>query len=157
MSANKPDIRVKELMAPDVISVHLEDPLNEAVSLMFENRVTAMPVVDKRGRCKGILSTTDLLGLFRTQVRGQVEPDELDRFTEDLADANQRDSRLGKRKVADVMTADVLTVSLEDSILNAAREMLSSRVHRLVVVDTQERVIGILSTMDLLEAFLGAQ
>lgn len=146
-------VRVKELVVRDVISVRPEDPLSEAVALMFENRVSAMPVVDRRQRCQGILSTTDLIAIFPELIAGQVEPDELDKFTEDLADAGQRGSRLGNRKVAEVMTADVMTVTLEDTILDASREMLRSRVHRLVVVDSQERVIGILSTMDLLEAF----
>ncbi|MFH1843998.1 MAG: CBS domain-containing protein [bacterium] len=153
MAAKKPEVRVKELMVQDVITVQPDDLLSEAVSLMFENRVSAVPVVDRRERCKGILSTTDLLGLFRKQTTGQVEPGELDRFAEDLVDANQRGSRLGDRRVEAVMTEDVVTVSLEDTLAVAAREMLQSRVHRLVVVDSSERVIGILSTMDLLEAF----
>ena len=153
MTAKNQDVRVREVMARDVVIVHPDDPLSEAVSLMFENQVSVVPVVDKRQRCKGILSTTDLITLFRKQSAGSVEPDELDQFTEDLADANQRGSRLGRRQVAEVMTADVMTVTLEDTILVAAREMLRSRVHRLVVVDAQQRVIGILSTMDLLEAF----
>jgi len=153
MNARNANIRVRELMVRDVISVRSDDPLNDALSLMFENRVSAVPVVDKRRRCKGILSTTDLMDLFSKQVAGQVEPDELDRFAGDLVDASQRSSRLGQLKVAEVMTQDVMTVTLEDTILTASREMLRHRVHRLVVVDTQQRVIGILSTMDLLEAF----
>ncbi len=154
MTAKNTEIRVKDLMVRDVVSVQPEDSLNEAVALMFENRVTAVPVVDKRRRCKGILSTTDLIALFRTVAAGQVEPDELNQFTEDLADASQRGLRLGNRTVSEVMTADVMTVTLEDTILTAAREILRNRVHRLVVVDAQQRVIGILSTMDLLAAFV---
>lgn len=153
MNPNTPVARVRDVMARDVVIVHPDDPLSEAVSLMFENRVSAVPVVDKRQRCKGILSTTDLIALFRKQSVGAVEPEELDRFAEDLAEANQRGSRLGSRQVAEVMTQNVVTVTLEDTILDAAREMLRNRVHRLVVVDVQQHVIGILSTMDLLEAF----
>ncbi len=44
-------------------------------------------------------------------------------------------------------------IGCQYDIRHAAAEMLSSRVHRLVVTDAGERVIGILSTMDLLEAF----
>jgi CBS domain-containing protein len=153
MTARNAEMRVKQLMVRNVISVQPDDLLSDAVSLMFENRVSAVPVVDKRQRCKGILSTTDLIALFRKQGKDQVAPEELDLFAEDLADASQRGSRLGSREVAEVMTVDVVTVTLEDTILTAAREMLRNRVHRLVVVDVQQRVIGILSTMDLLAAF----
>jgi len=153
MSAKNSEIRVKELMVRNVITVRATDPLQEAVTLMFENQVSAVPVVDKRRRCQGILSTTDLVALFLKGPAGQLEPAELDQLAEDLAAASQRDSRLGNRKVSEVMTASVMTVTLEDTLLTASREMLRSRVHRLVVVDDQMRVIGILSTMDLLEAF----
>ena len=148
-----PDSRVKDLVVRDVISVRPDDPVNEAVTLMFENRVSAVPVVDQRGRCRGILSTTDLIGLLGKLNESPVEPDEMDRFAEEIADANQRSARLGRRKVEEVMTPDVVTVGLEATVLEATREMLRNRVHRLIVVDQQQRVIGILSTMDLLEAF----
>ena len=153
MAARNQDVRVKDLMVRDVITVQPDDLLTEAVSLMFENRVSAVPVVDRRQRCKGILSTTDLVGLFQNRDPQPPEPEELDRFSADLADPAQRGARFGDRTVSDVMTADVVTVNLEDGLLTATREMLRNRVHRLVVVDVQQRVIGILSTMDLLEAF----
>ena len=153
MTNRKAIERVKDLVVRDVVCVRPDDPLSEAVSLMFENRVSAVPVVDKQRRCKGVLSTTDLVAVFLKQTSDPVEPDELGKFTDDLADASQRGSRLGSREVSDVMTEGVMTVTLEDTILVAAREMLRNRVHRLVVVDSRQRVIGILSTMDLLEAF----
>jgi CBS domain-containing protein len=153
MTDKQSELRVKDLVVRDVITVRPDDPLSEAVSLMFENRVTAMPVVDQKGRCRGILSTTDLIGLFRRQATGPVEPDELERFGDAIADASQRGAQFGSRQVAEVMTANVVTVTLEDGIRHAAAEMLSNRVHRLVVTDANRRVIGILSTMDLLEAF----
>jgi CBS domain-containing protein len=153
MATKGAPVRVKDLMVRDVISVQPGDPLSEAVSLMFENRVSAVPVVDKRGRCKGMLSTTDLIGLFRKQVARGLEPDELDRFTEELVGTGPGSASLGGRKVSEVMTRGLMTVTQEDTILTAAREMLRSRVHRLVVVDPNQRCVGILSTMDLLEAF----
>ena len=61
MTARNAEMRVKQLMVRNVISVQPEDLLSDAVSLMFENRISAVPVVDKRQRCKGILSTTDLI------------------------------------------------------------------------------------------------
>ncbi len=156
MAGRNIDLRVKELMARDVVCVHPEDPLREALALMFENRVSAVPVVDKRERCKGILSTTDLVGLLfgrQAEPAGGEEPADLADFPADLAEAGRPGSRLGDRLVGEVMTRSVITVSLEDTVLAAAREMARNRVHRLVVIDPQQRVIGILSTMDLIEAF----
>ncbi len=153
MTAKPAEVRVKDLMVRDVVSVRPGDLLSEAVSLMFENQITAMPVVDARRRCKGILSTTDLVAPLLKRPWRPDEAADGDQVPDQWADLNQPGSPLGGLKVAEVMTTDVMTVSLEDTILDATREMLRNRVHRLVVVDAQQRVIGILSTMDLLEAF----
>ena len=60
---------------------------------------------------------------------------------------------LGRRKVSELMTDTVATVGPDTSLTDAAREMLRDRVHRLPVVDEKQRLLGIVSTMDLLGAF----
>ncbi len=54
------------------------------------------------------------------------------------------------------MSDSVVTVGLETSIQKAAQEMLRNHVHHLPVVDTEDRLIGIISTMDILAAFADA-
>ena len=51
------------------------------------------------------------------------------------------------------MSTDVVSVAIESTIQNAAGQMLRNRVHRLVVLDDERRVVGVVSTMDLLAAF----
>lgn len=142
MVSSKRPRRVKDLAVRDVISIQPDDPLGEAVRLLVEHRVNAMPVVDNRGRCKGIFSSTDLVRVFHRASSGSLADD-----------SGVTRSVLERLTVADVMTSDVMTLTPEDPILDAAREMVRSRIHRLVVVDPGQRVIGILSTLDLLEAF----
>jgi CBS domain-containing protein len=150
MSERNVERRVKTLMIRDVISVEPGDPVTDAVELMKENRVSAMPVVDSRGRCVGVISTTDILGL--AGAAGGAEPDEFQRFTDRIPAERLAGPSAEGRRVRDVMTVNVVSVDPETKILDAAREMVRSRIHRLVVLDSDRRVLGILSTMDLLEA-----
>jgi CBS domain-containing protein len=58
-------VLVEEIMARDVITVDPDATIAEAVSLMFESRIGALPVIEDR-RVVGILTTSDILqGLVR--------------------------------------------------------------------------------------------
>jgi acetoin utilization protein AcuB len=58
-------VEVDEIMAAPVIAVDPDATIAEAVSLMFEHRIGALPVVDD-GRVLGILTNSDILqGLVR--------------------------------------------------------------------------------------------
>lgn len=51
------------------------------------------------------------------------------------------------------MTTDVISVGPEELLVSAAREMVRSKVHHLPVIDGNKRLVGIISTMDILSAF----
>lgn len=143
--------RVKDIMTRDIVSIHSDEDVHEALEMMAENGVTALPVVNRRNQCVGMLSTTDLIELTRD-------------FDDDLYHWGKADESLhgdfiaklsqsvGHERIDSLMTEQVANVSLETSIVAAAREMLRNRVHHLPVLDGQERLVGIISTMDILGA-----
>ncbi len=143
------EARVREIMEREIITVQADDGIGEALRLMIENRVSAMPVVDAKDRCTGVLSITDIVGLVRDHAFGHIEPDEFVRIASTLAESP--DGEYKGRKVDDLMSKDLVSVDPESSVVDAAREMVRSRVHRLVVVDDHGRAIGVVSTLDLLE------
>ena len=57
-------------------------------------------------------------------------------------------------QVKNWMSQEVISVEIDSTIRNAAHEMLRNRVHRLVVLDDHQKVVGVVSTMDLLAAFV---
>lgn len=145
--------RVRDIMSTDVVSVHPDETLHGALELMSENRVAALPVVDRRDHCVGILSTSDLVDINR----------DLDEDLDALQDADaaargwlvqKLGDSLGHEKVVGLMSDNVAAVGPEAPLAEAAREMLRNRVHRLPVVDETGRMVGILSTMDLLTALV---
>lgn len=66
---------------------------------------------------------------------------------------NLAEHDLARRTVGELMTENVATVTAERTLPEAAREMLRHRVHRLPVVDKKGKLLGIISTMDVLKAF----
>ena len=141
--------RVKEFLTRELVTLSADDSMHEALELMGENRVSALPVVDKKNRCVGILSTVDLVDLARDTERDLRDLDFVDpnskRFLVDkLAHS------LSSEKVESFMSESVVTVGMETLIGKATQEMLRNHVHHLPVVDHNDCVIGIVSTMDLL-------
>ena len=82
----------------------------------------------------------------------------LDQLTDEprlsLIDIAARHS-VGQRNISELMSEEVATVSPQESLDGAARLILRHQVHRLPVVDDEQRLVGILSTMDLLAALVG--
>ena len=61
---------------------------------------------------------------------------------------------LGQQKISQRMTASVASISPEVTLTAAASEMLRHRVHHMPVLDEHQRLLGIVSTMDVLSAFV---
>ena len=144
--------RVKDVMSRDVVSVHADENLHTALELMAENRIAALPVVDRRDHCVGILSTSDLVDVARGVDDNLEQLNQTDGIARGWMVDELVDS-LGHEKIVSLMSERVATVGQETLLANAAREMLRNRVHRLPVLDQSERLVGIVSTRDLLEAF----
>ena len=144
--------RVQDVMSSDLVSIEAGASVHEALQLMVENRVSVLPVVDKRGHCIGVFSSTDMVAVTRDL------DDELANFN--LADESsgrwllgQLADSLGTEKIDGMMSENVTTIGPDALLTQAASQMVRDQVHRLPVVDDSECLIGILSTMDILAEF----
>lgn len=125
---------VGELMSIEPITVGVDEAIGRAEQLMSERVISGLPVVDRLGRLKGVLSQTDIV---RAHASGQP-----------LA------SWPGLA-VRHLMTSPALTIRLDESLLTAARMMEQHHVHRLVVVAPDgEHPVGVISTTDLVHALV---
>lgn len=147
--------RVKDIMSRDVVTINAADTVHEALTLMGENRVSALPVVDNHNNCVGILSTSDLVDMTRDM--------DDDVYQLDLVDPTSRrflldklTHSMGNETVQSFMSEAVATVDAETTIGRATREMLRNQVHHLPIVDIHDHLVGIVSTMDILAEFADA-
>jgi CBS domain-containing protein len=150
----KSRLALKDVITRDVVSINPHDTLRDALALMVENRVSALPVVDAREHCVGVISVTDLLGMTKDlsdELNALSESGGLDH--EALVQKLEH-AELLTDQVQGWMSTDVVAVNDSSTVQHAASQMLRNRVHRLVVTDERKKVVGVVSTMDLLAAFV---
>ena len=63
-------LTASDLMTRALILIPERIPLREAARLLSENQISGAPVVDRNGRCVGVLSATDLVPLARKPLAG---------------------------------------------------------------------------------------
>ena len=132
---------VIERMATDLITVEPELSIFEAKELMGEKNIRHLPVVDKQGKLLGIVSDRDMRDAMPSTLL--KKPD----YEVTLG-------KIGGYPVSDIMTAKPLSIypyyTLQDTLL----VMQKKKVGALPVVDEEGYLKGILSTRDLLKAFV---
>jgi CBS domain-containing protein len=143
-----PKVRVEQVMTKNVTTVQPEALLAEVVEKLLDKAYSALPVVGEGNRLVGIISDTDLL------ERGDMEVSISLKRASDPALARSLISRLrqNKRTVAEVMTADPVTIGPIASLSEAARLMGKRNLKRLPVVEAGKRLVGMLSRFDILTA-----
>jgi CBS domain-containing protein len=127
-------MRVAELMQTEIQTVPPDAVVNDAVVVLAESRISALPVVDGAGHMVGVISSTDILA-----------------SEEEAEDQSARDTLFEKTFVRDLMTPQPLTIAPDAEVKAAAQQMLYADVHRLFVTDG-ERLIGVISTTDIMRA-----
>ena len=143
-------LRVKDVMNGEVAALSEDLTMDEAAQLLVEQMVSGAPVVDKLGRCVGVLTATDFL---RYDIPHREEPPTEVRAAGGNASTASASCAMNA-KVAAWMVRSVETIHTDDSILSAARRMCGSHIHRLFVTDDEGKPIGVVSTLDLVSAMV---
>jgi len=104
-------MKIRDVMTPDAVAAHPETTLMAAAEMMRLLNVGSLPVV-KGERVVGIVTDRDIV------VRGLA------------LGFNPRTA-----SVADVMTRNVQTCSVDDEVEDVAQQMRDLQVRRLLVVD----------------------
>lgn len=148
--------RAGDIMTRKVISVSEDTNIEDLCGLLYEARITGAPVVDSEGMLVGIVSKDDIVGAYFRE-RGGEEAAGMQHLLEISRDeaAGARPSRAA-RTVADIMTRDVVTATEDTPVTEICDIMVTKGIHRVPVV-REGGVLGIVSALNVLEAFLGGK
>ncbi len=138
-------VTVDELMTKHVVTVDAKTNVHALMELMSENQLTAVPVVDGRGRCVGIASHADLAELL-LDLDSQHQ-----QMVEDVIGRLMGSDTGSTVVVNEIMTHDVLTVKLGSSLMKAIELMTDRAIHHLPVVDRDGQLCGFLSSLDIVK------
>ena len=149
---------IERMMARDIAVIRCDADVHELEKQMLREGVHGMPVVDKAGTVVGVVSQTDLIAWhFNSGVDGASFYDQrvLLPSSEEYGELRLNDIR--SATVSEVMSPIVYCIQPDESPALAAARMINRQVHRLIVVDEESRVLGILSASDLLHAIPGVE
>jgi acetoin utilization protein AcuB len=130
---------VKERMSRQPILAAPDLPINEALNQMKREHIRRMPVVDQHGKLIGIVSDKDLL-LASPSPATSLSVWEITYL-------------LSKLTVSEVMTKQVITVTEDTPLEDAARIMVDNKIGGLPVM-RGDKIIGIITETDLFKIFL---
>lgn len=129
---------VREIMTSPAYRVHRDSPLDEALQLMAERRVTSLPVVDDADVLVGVLSEIDLL-------RRAVEPDR-------RAHAIPlHESEPLPETVGEIMTGDPRSTTEHSDVADLITLFTTSSFKSLPVV-RDRTLVGVISRSDVIRA-----
>ena len=130
------DMLVREIMSRRPVTVSVDATVREALAVLAEHRVTALPVLDRDGALVGVLSEGDLVrDLVGDDPRAHARP------------APTVDRR--RHLVSEVMAAQPVTVRPATDVSTAVRVLVSRGFKSLPVLDDAGDLVGVVSRSDV--------
>jgi CBS domain-containing protein len=146
-------MNASQVMTRSLVSIGPDASILEAAGLMLEHKVSGLPVIDESGDLVGVVTEGDFLR--REEIGSQIRrPRWIEFFTTPGRLAGEYVHASG-RKVRDVMSGEVRTVTEETELSEIARLMQEHAVKRLPVV-RDKKLIGIVTRADLLRAVVSS-
>jgi len=120
-------MRIRDLMTSDPVTCGPDTAIVAAARLMADRDIGAIPVLDNGSRRPiGVITDRDIT--TRVVAKGENP---------------------GDLTVRDAMTNETVTVTVDTSVEEASREMAEKQVRRLIVVDQDGAIRGVVAQADL--------
>jgi CBS domain-containing protein len=117
-------------MLKDVVTIHRNVPIKEAIELLFKRHIGSIVVVDDEQKCIGIFTERDVIRVVAQNV--------------------PLDAPIEK-----IMTKNPFTVN-EDSTFEEAKYIIkSAKVRHLPVIDTNGKIVGLISVRKIFDELSG--
>jgi CBS-domain-containing membrane protein len=121
-------LRIRDIMSTQVYSVEASASAEEAAWGLTRRHIGGAPARDDSGNLVGIISKSDLVNPEPSQwIKGEAT-------------------------VGDLMNPDVVSLYADDPAMAAVTEMAKREIHRIVVLDEDGKLAGVVTPMDVVRA-----
>jgi CBS domain-containing protein len=134
------EMTVAQFMTSPVITVNPTTPVGDAQRILKEKNIRRLPVLED-GRLVGIVTLGDIR---------EARPSDATSLS--IWEVNDLWSRL---TVERVMTSKLIFLHPEDTVVEAATQMLRHKIGGLPVVDNHHKLVGIITESDLFRVLIG--
>jgi CBS domain-containing protein len=117
---------IRLIMTQKIVSAKTSAKISEAIEAMTKNNVGGLPIVDEENRVKAIITERDIANLFADRISGVT--------------------------VSQLMSEKIVTALPSTTIFEAEKTMTSQGFRRLPIV-SENRVLGIITSMDIIRFF----
>jgi CBS domain-containing protein len=147
-------VKVREIMTRAVLTVPAEMPLWEVAQSMAARGVSGVPVVERSGKVVGVISEKDFL-----RVMGAKEyPNFMAVIARCLKEKGCVVASIQQSTAGDIMSRPPVVVSEDAPVVEVVRILRERTINRVPVVDSEGKIVGIVSRGDILKApFLRGQ
>ena len=145
------DLRCEDIMSRDVITVEYGTDLQDAWLLMRRHRIKALPVIDRQRRIVGIVSLADFMRHADVDLDVSVR--------ERLHHLIRRSSTVHTSKpeaVGQIMCTRVRVASANRSVAELMPIFSEDGHHHIPVIDSDSRLVGIVTQSDFVRALYGS-
>lgn len=147
-------MRAKDVMTDKVVCIGIRESVFDAAELLLGAGVSAAPVVNDKGAVVGIVSEADLVR--RAEIDTATKKSWLARLMDSDVSAAHDFVAAHARRVADVMTREVITAS-EDATLRELVELMERHNVKRIPIVRDGILVGVVSRSDLLRALLSRE
>jgi acetoin utilization protein AcuB len=130
---------VENWMSKDVVTVDVNDSMQDATRLLKEHNIRGLPVMEN-GKLVGVVTDRDLKKASAS-----------DATTLEIHELLYMISRI---KVKEIMTQDPITISVDSTIDEAAEVLLENKLSGAPVVDDKGQVVGIITQIDIFRVII---
>ncbi|WMP18750.1 CBS domain-containing protein [Thiothrix lacustris] len=144
---------IATLMTQPVATVHSHTPLTEAAHLLVSQRISGLPVVNDANRLVGIITEADFLRVLGVPA---IQPSHSLWHTLDnlFTHTTKRDPlQAPNESIARHMVTHVITAHPTDKVQAVLDLMKKHQVKRVVIVDDDQQVCGIVTRSNLVRLF----
>ncbi|XP_068319911.1 CBS domain-containing protein CBSX2, chloroplastic-like isoform X2 [Pyrus communis] len=135
--------------------------VDQALDALVEKRITGFPVIDDDWKLVGVVSDYDLLALdsISGNIKGGGQSDtnlfpDVDSSWKTFNEIQKLLSKTNGKVVGDLMTTAPLVVRETTNLGDAARLLLETKYRRLPVVDSEGKLVGIITRGNVVKAAL---
>jgi acetoin utilization protein AcuB len=130
---------VRERMSSDLITITSGTTITDALRIMRQNQVRRLPVLDEQGKMVGLVSEMDLLYASPSPATS--------------LSIYEMHYMLTRLEVDEVMTTDLVTITPDTLLEEAARIMADNKIGGLPVLEDGQ-LVGIITETDIFKVFL---
>jgi len=142
-------MRAVDVMVRDVVTVRPDTNVAEAIKLLTEHDVSALPVLDEEGNLVGMLSEADLI--HRAEIGTEKQRPWWQEAVTGASTLAEEFAKSHGKRVGEIMTPGVFAVTEETPISEIAALLERKRIKRVPVVK-DGKLVGIVSRSNLIQA-----